>query len=158
MPTGPSAHITSAYTSTPGCPLSQEPIQHPRLISAPSVQKSVQIGTLRFERNRHERRTWPSRESPAIQPGISWSLEVTRWQMPCLMPGRKTGVSPGRTDHRAASAAPVDGRGEGADCRREFRRRREHIRDRAATRSGARAADGVACRGRLASKCQGSCR
>jgi hypothetical protein len=41
--------------------------------------------------NRHERRAWPSRESPAIQPGISWSLEVTRWQMPCLMPGKKTG-------------------------------------------------------------------
>ena len=48
---------------------------------------------------------------------------------------------------RAASAAPVDGRGEGADCRREFRRRREHIRGRAATRSGARAADGVAAPG-----------
>jgi hypothetical protein len=41
--------------------------------------------------NRHDRRTWPSRESPAIQAGISWSLEVTRCQMPCLMPGRKTG-------------------------------------------------------------------
>jgi len=42
--------------------------------------------------------------------------------MPCLMPGSKTRVWQGRTDHRAASPPPVDGR----------RGRREHIRGRAA--------------------------
>jgi hypothetical protein len=64
-----------------------------------------------------------------------------------LMPGKRRGVSPGRADHGAASTAPMDCRREGADRRREFRGGREHIRGRAATRSRARAADGVAAPG-----------
>jgi hypothetical protein len=81
---------------------------------------------------------------------------LRRWQMPCLMPRRKTGRIAGSTDNRPASAAPVDGGGEGPDRRGELRRGREHIRGRAATRRGARAADGVAAAGVKGSRRQGA--
>jgi hypothetical protein len=63
------------------------------------------------------------------------------------MPGRKTGRIPSRVDYGETSAAPMDGRGEGADRRGELRRWGEHIRGRAAARSGARAANNLATPG-----------